>query len=130
MFQVFIGFSSVAQEKFTLSGKITDSETGGRLPGASISVKGTTLGSAANHDGLYTLSLTKGDYLIVYRFMGYQELVKSINLSKNSVQNISLTPLTKNIDGVTIAAEAPDHNIKSTEMSVEKLTIRELKKFR
>jgi iron complex outermembrane receptor protein len=64
-----------AQER-TVSGKITDAESGETIPGANVIEKGTTNGTVTDFDGNYRLSVSEGATLTV-SFVGYasQEIV-------------------------------------------------------
>lgn len=80
-FVCFIGFSQI-----TVSGKITD-KAGKALPGATIAIKGTYLGTVANSNGHYQLkNLKNGNYDFVVSFLGYKTTEKRIELSTS--QNI------------------------------------------
>lgn len=56
-------------EEKTISGKVTD-ESGQPLPGVAVVVKGTTLGTATDADGKYTLTLPEGNYTLVFSMLG------------------------------------------------------------
>ena len=62
---VFIIFSmvSLAQE-VNVSGTITDKNLNTTLPGVSILIKGTTIGSSSDFYGDYTIKATTGDVLV------------------------------------------------------------------
>ena len=55
----------------TLSGKITDSETGESLPGAQVFVKGTFVGTTTDVNGAYSLDVD-GSVTVVIAYMGYK----------------------------------------------------------
>ena len=57
------------QQPVTVKGKVTD-EAGQALPGATVVVKGTTLGAATDSDGNYTLTLPEGSYTLVFSMLG------------------------------------------------------------
>jgi TonB-linked SusC/RagA family outer membrane protein len=65
---------SRAQE---VSGTVSDSN--GPLPGASVVVKGTTNGTQADFDGLYTLSAVGADAILVFSYIGYKKQEVSVN---------------------------------------------------
>ncbi len=68
--------SSLAGETGKLTGTITDATTGQKLAGASVLIEGTTLGSATDLDGDYTiLRVPPGRHTISISFVGYQTLV-------------------------------------------------------
>lgn len=70
---LFLSFASLGQEK-TITGQITDAETGGPLPGVSILIKGTTQGTSSDNNGEYRLTVPAGDGAtsLVFSFIGYQ----------------------------------------------------------
>jgi hypothetical protein len=57
-------------QNIQINGQITE-ENGEAIPGASVLVKGSTLGTAADLDGRYTLSVP-GDGTLVFSFIGYE----------------------------------------------------------
>ncbi len=67
---LILGKISHAQNAFTITGKITDNK-GLVMPGVSVSVKHTKLGTISNVDGVYTLKLSKGTDTLVFSFLGY-----------------------------------------------------------
>src|SRR6266516_2866925 len=81
-------FSSFAQS-FILSGKITDTK-GNALPFASVIVKGTTIGTNSNVDGLYTLRLKPGQHEIIFQYVGYKKEDKIVNITDDESLNIIL----------------------------------------
>ncbi|MCB0719923.1 MAG: carboxypeptidase-like regulatory domain-containing protein [Bacteroidetes bacterium] len=59
-----------------VAGTVTDAETGETLPGASVIIDGTTIGTTADSQGRYTLiGITPGVYSIRASFVGYTPLV-------------------------------------------------------
>ncbi|MFT7036315.1 MAG: TonB-dependent SusC/RagA subfamily outer membrane receptor, partial [Cyclobacteriaceae bacterium] len=69
-----------------ISGKITD-ENGEGLPGASIVVKGTTVGATTNLDGNYKLSVPEGS-IVTITYVGY--LTKDIEVGSQSVIDVQM----------------------------------------
>ncbi len=72
-----------------LSGKITDSENGDALIGATILVK-TGVGTVADLDGNYTIKLPKGEYNLVVSMLGYTSFKQKIKLFTNKKLDIKL----------------------------------------
>ncbi len=68
---------SFAQQK-TISGSVTDSS--GVLPGVSVVIKGTTIGTETNFDGKYSIKAKTGDVL-VFGYLGYINVEKTIGAS-------------------------------------------------
>ena len=61
---------SFAQE-VSISGRVTDQESGEPLPGVTIVVKGTTIGTITDFDGMYTLDVESGA-ILQYSYIGYE----------------------------------------------------------
>ena len=63
----------------TITGSVMDSHTGEPLPGANITIVGTTLGTTTGLDGKFELAnVPPGTYDLKVSFMGYRSLTKSV----------------------------------------------------
>ncbi|MEI6409438.1 MAG: SusC/RagA family TonB-linked outer membrane protein [Bacteroidota bacterium] len=82
--------SNVASAQRTVSGKVTDSETGEALIGASITVVGTTRGAATDIDGNYRVDVPNGATQLRFAYTGYKESV--ITLGASNEVNQALAP--------------------------------------
>lgn len=120
---------SIAQENHTLSGKISDAETGEDLIGATVSNVVTNSGTATNTYGFYSLSLNKGTYSIAFSYIGYETVIEKVNLNTDQKLNIRLMPSKQKIDEVVVSAEGRDQNITATQMSVVKMEMKQLDKI-
>ncbi len=129
IFFFVLGLSFLAQEKFTLSGYIKDVKNGESLIGATVSKKGSNIGASANEYGFFSLTLPKGEHVISVSIIGYQTYTFSVNLDKNIKQNFELGEEGKQLDEVVITGEAEDKNVKSTDMGVSKLDIKQINKI-
>lgn len=76
-----------AQEK-TITGTVTDGDTGETLPTANVVVKGTTTGTLTDFDGKYSIKANEGDVL-VFSFVGYGAEERTVGAS--SVIDVSLS---------------------------------------
>ncbi|MGD9929759.1 MAG: carboxypeptidase-like regulatory domain-containing protein [Mangrovibacterium sp.] len=108
-------------ERKIISGHIKDAENGETLIGATLFVEERGVGTASNEYGFYSISLLPGSYTLSYSFIGYQVVEKKIDLTENTVLEIELTPESKKLQEVVIAAEKKNKNITRVEMGVEKL---------
>lgn len=94
-----------------LSGQVTDSTTGEPLFAANVIVSGTTMGSAADLNGYYSiLNIRPGTYMVNYRYIGYQtKIVKNvvINADKTTKIDVSLSPIAIEGQAVVVLAEKP-----------------------
>ncbi len=79
-----VGFASAQR---TVTGSVTNDE-GEPLIGASILVKGTTVGTVADFDGSYTLDVPEGSNELVISFTGYGE--QTIEIGDNNTIDVVL----------------------------------------
>ncbi len=70
--------SAFSQSGYIISGKIIDAETKEPLQAASVFAENTTIGTATNDRGYFSLSLPGGGYSIVVTFTGYQTETKRV----------------------------------------------------
>ena len=115
-----------AQEKYTISGKITDATTGEDLIGATAYVEGTTIGTGTNTYGFYSLTIQGGNQKISFSFIGYKTVTKQLVLNKDIVINLQLGPDDTAIEEIVISSERDDKNIRSATMGVEKIGMKEI----
>ena len=87
---------SFAQQR-TITGKVSDGS--GPLPGVSIIVKGSTIGTETDFDGKYSIKASSGDILI-FRYLGYLSINKTIESS--SIINVSMKEDANILDEVVI----------------------------
>jgi len=67
----------------TITGKITDSGTNENLPGANVTVKGTSLGAASGMNGVYTISgVPAGTQTLVVSFIGNKTIEKEVTVAE------------------------------------------------
>lgn len=83
----------------TLTGKITDAETGDPLIGVNILVEGTTSGGVSDIDGNYSLSVETGQFLLV-SYLSYVD--RRIPVNNQSLLNIELEPDAEQLDEVVV----------------------------
>jgi len=128
---LLISSSTYAQKanKYSISGNIKDAATGEDLIGASIQVKELkNTGAISNVYGFYSLTLTEGNYTLIYSFMGYQSQEIKINLKKNINKTIELQVTSTELSAVEIKAQREDINVKSNEMNVTRVDLKEANK--
>lgn len=69
-FLLAFGLLSAVNAQRTVSGTVSDAETGEAIPGANVFKKGTTIGTITNLDGFYSIEVNPGD-ILVFSFVGY-----------------------------------------------------------
>lgn len=114
-----------AQEKFTINGYVKDSLSRETLLGASVSINGS--GIATNQYGFYSITLTRGNYQLVFSYVGYATKIVNLSLEKNLSLDIYLVPLSSLIENVTVTAKKRESNINTAQMGKIDLTINTIK---
>ncbi len=84
---------STTQAQYSISGKITEKQTGKPLSRANIVLKGTFLATTSQSDGSYQLTNVKpGTFKLKVSYVGFQEELKEINVTKDTEVSFSLEP--------------------------------------
>ena len=126
---LLINYFSIAQEKHTISGIITASNSNETLIGVSISVLGTQSTTITNSYGFYSITLPNGEYEIVINYVGYHSVLEKIVLNATIKKDFSLIESTEELKEVIISGKNNKINIQNPEMSVNKLSIATIKKM-
>lgn len=120
-------FESNAQTApFTLSGRVVDSTTGEYILGAAVTLDGTTIGTASNVYGFYSLSLPAGAHEVTWSFIGYTPYKRSILLERDLGLDVELTPSVVAVAAAEVEAERTAHT-ESTDMGKAKVGVETIK---
>lgn len=84
LFAVFFTCSiATAVAQATLKGKVVDAETDEPLIGATVSVKGQTVGAVTDMDGLFTLKITTSGATVEFKYLGYKDETMKVTQKGN-----------------------------------------------
>lgn len=106
-----------------------DVENGETLIGSFVFLSENGASTVTNEYGFYSISVEQGSYTLNGTYLGYQDNIQAINLDQNRTINLDLTPDANTLDEVVVTAEEVDRNVRSLEMSVNKLDIQTLEKL-
>ncbi len=120
---------ATAQEKFTLSGTISDSNSNENLIGVNLFIPELKTGVTTNEYGFYSITIPKGNYSVRISYMGYQTLEETLQLSQNTKTNFKLLTNENTLKEVIITDTKTKTDIRKPEMSVNKLSIVAIKKM-
>ena len=101
----------MAQTK-EISGKVSSADDGGLLPGVSVSVKGTTLGTITDMNGEFRIKVPQDTRTLVFTFVGMTTQEVAIDNQTNF--NVTLSSANISFDEVIVTAMG----IKRTEKSL------------
>lgn len=125
----FCSVSIMAQEKVTLSGTISDTRNNETLIGVTVYIKSLQTGATTNEYGFYSITVPKGTYTIQVNYMGYQSIEETITLNQNTRKNFGMGENSQELQEVVITENKKKVDIRRPEMSVNKLSIKEIKKM-
>jgi hypothetical protein len=130
---LIVGFlftlSSYSQEKFTLSGVITDIKNNETLIGVNVYIPEIKSSTTTNEYGFYSITLPAATYTVLISYIGFQIESQKIELSENKKMNFSLYESGEMLKEVIITDNNPRSAIRSPEMSLNKLSISAIKKM-
>ncbi|WP_194530649.1 TonB-dependent receptor [Zobellia roscoffensis] len=127
---LLVSTCGIAQENYTVSGKISDKEDGETLFGASVFLEGTTIGVVTNEYGFYSITAPKGNYRLLISYMGYSEEYQEITLDKNQKLDFEIMAVSTQLEEVVVSADEPEMAVlRKPEMSVAKMNIATVKQM-
>jgi hypothetical protein len=114
--------------KATLSGKITDTESGEPLVGTVVYIDDLKNGTVTNLYGHYSFSLPKGQYKVEYRSVGMKTTYRNIVIHSDGSLNVEMKSKPTSLKEVTITAKTEDP-VRNLRMGMEKITMKTLKQL-
>lgn len=82
------GTSFLKAQTGTVTGTVTEAETGMPLPGVAIVVKGTSLGITTDMNGAYSIDVPDDANILVFSYIGMK--TREITIGDNRIVNVSL----------------------------------------
>ena len=118
-----------AQDKYTISGSVYDKKGNETLIGATIYFPDLNIGTTTNEYGFYSITISKGTHIITVSYLGFSDESKIIELNNKTSLDFYLSESSQALDEVVIQTDIEKINIKSTQMSVNKLTSKTIKQI-
>ncbi len=97
LLMVLITCTAAFGQQGTVTGVVSDQQTGETLPGANIVIRGTTIGTVTDIDGEYTLRVPAGEVILVASFIGYDPLVRTITVGEDETVTVDF-PLALDVE--------------------------------
>jgi hypothetical protein len=124
-----LSLHAFSQEKSTISGSVYDSNNNETLIGVSIYFPELSTGTTTNEYGFYSITIPTGIYKVQVSYLGFTSIVESINLSEKITKNFKLTEETESLNEIIIEGNIEKLNIRTPQMSVNKLTAATIKQI-
>jgi TonB-linked SusC/RagA family outer membrane protein len=117
-------YSALAQNQ-VISGRVTD-RNNTPLPGVSVQVQGTNIGTTTNESGNYTLTAPANARVLVFSFVGFGEMRADIN-NRNTV-NVTLSPENAGMQEVVVTGYTTRRRTEFTG-ATSKVTARQIEQI-
>ncbi len=125
---VFISAPAQKNERITsyivnnisVSGSVTDSQSGDPLPGVNVIVKGTSIGTATDNNGKYSLSVPSPTDTLIYSYLGYTS--KSVAIRGRQTINVQLSPTSVKGQQLVVTALGLKRNPRDLGYSVSSIS--------
>ena len=124
-----VQFSLYAQENVTISGIITDANSGETLFGVNVYLESNpTIGTTTNEYGFYSISLPKGNHTINVSFITYNSISTHIESNDNIRKNFDMQESEESLDEVVLVAKT-QNKVNESAIGVEKMSIASINKI-
>jgi TonB-linked SusC/RagA family outer membrane protein len=116
---VLLQAATVFAQSQTITGKVTAADEPDGIPGASVLVKGTTIGIATDIDGKYSITVNSPSDILVFSFVGY--LNQEVKVENQSIINVTLESDTKNLSEFVVVGYG-EQNRKTLTSSISSIS--------
>lgn len=112
---LLIPFSMALAQTGSLTGTVTDTETGEVLPGVNVLIMDLERGAATNVDGVYTIeNMPMGTYSVRFTYIGYRPLTEMVNIAAGqNTLNVSLSIESYTLSDVVVTAMGLERSERS-----------------
>ncbi len=114
------------RNKVTISGVVTDSESGETLLSANVFNAKTYHGTITNDYGHYVLHVANGEVTIGCSYIGYKPCQLKLNIDKDTVINLLMEP-NLHIKEVVVIDQGPQKTVQSPLMSQVEMKVADIK---
>ncbi len=124
---ILLTLSSSLAQQYTLSGYVSDSDSGEKIVGANISISSLKKGTITNEYGYYTINLPIDSIVVEFITLGYEKEFARIALTKNTRLDIELK-FSNILQELTVTPDDENDIVSSTQMSVHRIPAQVIRK--
>ncbi len=131
LFTAVLGFLLVFPlfaQQYSISGRVKDASNGETLLGATILIEGGG-GAITNEYGFYSTTLDSGIYKVTYKYLGFDDVTKTVILDENKTVNVELGEAANVIGTAVVSAKAIERRVENKQISVVKLETAKIKEI-
>ena len=117
----------LGQERFTVSGVVTDSYSNETLIGVTVTIEELETGTVTNQYGFFSITLPTGQYSLKASYLGFETFRQEIDLSANLRLNINLNENVEELSEIVVTDEAA--RLSQPQMSVSRLELERIREI-
>lgn len=118
-----------AQNRYTLSGTVSEANSNETLIGVSILVPELSTGAVTNEYGFYSLTLPEGTYEVVITYLGFQDIRRQVTLNSSQRIDFQMDEEAEQLDEVVLTEDVERLDIRKPQMSVAALSVETIKRI-
>ena len=118
---------AAAQQKYTVSGYMTDAASGETLISAALLETASRQGTVTNNFGFYTLTLPAGDVSLEWSYIGYETATATFRLQRDTVIHVALKPAAEMLSGAAVTASRSETGVRGSQMSAIEIPVHQIK---
>ena len=124
VFLLIAGVNFAFAQSRTITGKVTSAQDGMGIPGVTVMVKGTTIGTTTDIDGNYSIAVQPDHRTLIFRFVGM--ISQEIVIGEQSTINVVMEPDVLQMEEVVVTALGISKERKALGYSVQDVSSEEL----
>ena len=125
---LFLSAGESVAQRFTVSGYMTDAETGESLISAALLDQLSKQGTVTNNYGYYTLTLPAGPVSLEWSYIGYETQTAAFELQRDTVIHRALKPSAEMLSGAAVTASRSEIGVRGTQMSAIEIPVHQIQR--
>ncbi|MEO9479762.1 MAG: TonB-dependent receptor [Maribacter dokdonensis] len=117
------------QQKYTLSGTISEVSSNETLIGVTVAIPELKTGVTTNEYGFYSITLPEGTYTVLISYLGFEDITQQITLTENRRKDFLLNEEAEQLEEVVVTENVEKMDIRKPQMSVNTLSVGTIKKI-
>jgi len=115
----FVGMQGIMAQTRVISGTVTSQDDGATIPGVTVLVKGTTIGTSTDLEGKYTLTVPTKYTVLIFSYVGMK--TQEVTIGESSVVDLAMQSDILNMDEVVVTAIGIPRETKALSYSVQEV---------
>ena len=124
---LFLLSSVCFAQRYTVSGYVTDMQSGEPLIGVAVFDSVSSAGTVTGNSGFYSLSLEPGEKTLVFSCLGFEEHVETILLTADLNLNMGMIEAHTELEGASVSSHINDIGVRGSQMSAIEVPLSQIK---